>query len=245
LEAEIGIHLPAHGHAAFVNQSGRPIFYIIQEKFPAPATGNKAMHLLPEQGTMDLFEQVLQEFHKVWKFNQRNKDIDVGLDGQVSNWVIQGFDPSQPHLEKDARLAYVDTSSPLLRIKGEEQMDVELFLRPAPSFLAWILRLLFLKDVVERYYDLRLVVIDLLANCCKEQKPELIPDLVVLANKFFTGQAAGLGIEPIDEKEVFSYYREDALIWTLYLFMRKVDRFLHRYIFMRPYPYLLPGHVKR
>ena len=39
------------------------------------------------------------------------------------------------------------------RIEGAEQLNAELFLRSAPSFLAWILRLLFLEDVVDRYYD--------------------------------------------------------------------------------------------
>ena len=52
---------------------------------------------------------------------------------------------------------------------GVEQLDPELFLRSAPSFLVWLLRLLFLKDVVDRYYDFHLVAVDLIANFYKEQ----------------------------------------------------------------------------
>lgn len=245
LEQDIGVHLPRHGHAAFINQSGRPVFYIIQSKLPVPAIGNKAMHLLPREDAVILFECVLHELYKVWIFNQRQADCQVGIDGQVSNWVINQFDPIQPRVEPGVQLSYVDTSTPFIRYHGVEQMEPELFLRSAPSFLAWILRWLFLKDVVARYYDFRLVVIDLLANCCKEQMPELIPDLLVMVNNFFAAQARSLNLEPIEAKEVLSYYREDALIWSLYLSMRRVDRFLHHYILFRPYPYILPGRIKR
>lgn len=245
LEADIGVRLPSHGHAAFVNQRGRPVFYIIQSKLPVPAIGNKAMHLLPREDTVALFECVLHELYKVWIFNQQQADCQVGIDGQISNWVIDGFNPIQPRVEAGVHLSYVDTSTPFIRYHGVEQMEPELFLRSAPSFLAWILRWLYLKDVVARYYDFRLVVIDLLANCCKEQMPELISDLLVMVNNFFGRQARSLDLEPIEEKEVLSYYREDALIWSLYLSMRRVDRFLHRYILFRPYPYILPGRIKR
>jgi len=242
---EIGLNLPAHGHAAFVNKGGHPVFYIIQQKIPAPAIGNKAIHVLPTQDTLVLFRCVLRELFKIWKFNQRQSDFELGIDGQVSNWIIQNFNSNQPKLTSDAELTYLDTSTPFIRTNGVEQLDPELFLRSAPSFLAWILRILYLGEVMDRYYDFRKVVIDLLANCCKEQMPELIPELVEVANGFFATQARHLDIEPIQEKEVFAYYREDALIWVLYLWMRRFDRFLYRYILFRPYPHILPGKTKR
>jgi hypothetical protein len=139
----------------------------------------------------------------------------------------------------------VDTSTPLFRVQGVEQLDTELFLRSAPSFLVWILRRLFLQDVVNRYYDFHLVAVDLAANFYKEQRPELIPDVIATVNDFFSGEAADLGIPPLDEKEVSSYYKGDALIWSLYLSMRKVDRFIRRNVLRRQYPYILPEKVQR
>jgi len=245
LEKEIGINLPKHGYCAFINESGRPIFYIIQEKLSAPGIGNNALHTLEHQDTLKLFKLVMRESFKVWKFSLHHKEIDVGIDGQVSNWIINGFDPQQPAIEDNVSLSYIDTSTPFMRVKRVDQMDPELFLRSAPSFLAWILRIFFLDEVVDRYYDFRKVIIDLLANCYKEQKPELIPDLISLANKFFESEAKALALVLIQEKEVRDYYKEDALIWTLFLSMRRFDRFLHRYILRRTYPYLLPGRVKR
>ena len=239
------MNLPEHGYYAFINENGRPIFYIIQEKLPAPAIGNNALHTITKKDTLMLIECVLRELHKVWKYSKHNDKLEVGIDGQVSNWIIIDFDHLHPVVEANTCLSYIDTSTPFMRLNGAEQMDPELFLRSAPSFLAWILRIFFLDEVVDRYYDFRKVTIDLLANCYKEQKPELIPELILIVNKFFENEAKDLELAPVQEKEVRDYYREDAMIWTLYLSMRRFDRFLHRYILRRTYPYLLPGRIKR
>jgi hypothetical protein len=87
--------------------------------------------------------------------------------------------------------------------------------------------------------------VDLIANFYKEQLPELISGLIAAANDVFAHEVAGLGVEPITAKEVRSYYREDALIWRLYLSMRKTDRFLRTRIARKEYPYILPGKIKR
>ena len=124
-------------------------------------------------------------------------------------------------------------------------MDPELFLRSAPRTLAWILRSFFLQDVLDRYYDFRRVVIDLVANFYKEQRPDLVPDLLEAANEFFEEEMGELAIKPIEEKEVRDYYREDALIWRLYLNMRRLDCFLYTKVLRQEYPYILPGKIKR
>ena len=245
LEEEIGIHLPPHGHAAFLNEAGRPIFYIIQQKLPGSSLGNQVIRLLPSEQVPVLVRFVLLELLKLWRYNCRETVRDVGIDGQISNWALDEFDPEVPNLDGEIRFSYIDTSTPFMRFQGVEQMDPELFLRSAPRFLVWILRLFFLDEVVARYYDLRKVIIDLLANFYKEGKPELVPNLIVVANDFLAGEAVDLGIQLIDEKEVRSYYQEDALIWRLYLNMRRLDRFTYTKILRREYPYILPGKIKR
>ncbi len=239
LEAEIGIQIPTHGYAAFVNDNGRPIFYIIQQKVQANAIGNKALAQLSESDAGILFMQILQEMGKVWAFNQAQEKFQVALDGQISNWVVANFDPA------NSTFLYLDTSTPIFRIDGVEQLEPELFLRAAPSFLRWVLRLFFLDDVMNRYYDLRQVTIDLLANLYKEQLPHLVPDFIIIANGFFGSAMAGLTIQEITEKEVRSYYREDKLIWSLYLSMRRLYRFIQTSLLRKQYPYILPGKVKR
>ena len=112
------------------------------------------------------------------------------------------------------------------------------------SFLVWILRLLFLQDVMTRYYDFRKALIDLAANFHKEQLPELVPEVVDTINGFLVRGRPSEGILPITVNEVRAYYREDAWIWRLYLAFRKVDRSPHA-LLRRPYPYILPNKIKR
>ena len=244
LVEEIGLHLPPHGEILLSRRNGMPVFYIFQPELPSSAIAHRALHLLSPDAVLVLVRRVLEELAKVWQFNQRQSRRQVGIDGQLSNWAIQNFNPENPHVT-DAPLLYFDTSTPLFRVDGQEQLDTELFLRSAPPFLVWILRLLFLKDVVNRYYDLHLVAVDLAANLYKEQKAELIPAVVDVVNAFFAGPAADLGIKPIGEKEVRDYYREDALIWSLFLAMRKFDRFLRTRVAGQEYPYILPERIRR
>lgn len=245
LDEEIGIRLPTNGYVGFLADSGRPILYLIQKLLPSAWLAHKALHMLPAEKTPLLVRRILQEVQKVWEFNHRRRRLQVAIDGQLSNWALEDFDPTHFTLNQPAPLLYLDTSTPLFRVGGNEQLDPELFLRNAPSFMAGLIRLLFLKDVMNRYYDFHLVAVDLLANVYKEQKAELIPELIEATNKFFTGEAAELGIKPVEKKEVRSYYREDAFIWSFYLSARRLDRFIQTRLLRRPYPYILPGQIKR
>jgi len=245
LNEEVGLELPPYDYTSLTSDTGRLVMFLAQKKLVAESVGNKAMHLLPPEETMRLARQIFRELKKVWLFNKEQDKYEIGIDGQISNWSIKGFVPDNPRLPDEIELVYFDTSTPLFRVDGVEQLDPELFLRSAPSFMVWLVRWLFLEDVMTRYYDFRLVAIDLVGNFYKEQLPEMIPELVDMANDFFTGEAEELGIAPITIKDVKSYYREDALIWTLYLSMRKFDRFLRTKILRKEYPYILPGKIKR
>ena len=246
LEGQIGIGLPVHGYAIVSNPAGRPIFYILQKKVPPYSLGNNAIHLLNRQGVLTLFERVLQELLKLWSFNDSQETNKVSLDGQISNWVIDGFDPDTQELEQDVPLLYIDTSTPLYLINGIEQFDPELILRTTPRLLAMIIRKFFLEDVMTRYYDPRQVTVDILANFYKEQRPDLIPELVLAANRFFAhDRAKAFNVAAIQEKEVSDYYREDAFIWSFLSAARRFDRFLYLKMLRRDYPYILPGKVKR
>ena len=245
LQQEASLHLPAHSFASLTSRAGRPVLYIIQRRLSAASIGNQALHVLPDDMVLPLVRRVLREMLPVWAFNRRQEHVQISLDGQISNWSIEGFDPAQPFVDGTTPLLYLDTSTPLFRVDGQDQLDAEIFLRSAPSFLAWILRLLFLEDVVNRYYDFRRVAIDLVANFQKEQRGDLIPAVLDVVNGFFENEAANLAIEPIALKEIESYYREDALIWTLYLSFRRIDRFLQTKILRRDYPYILPGKIQR
>ncbi|MCX7839250.1 MAG: DUF6206 family protein [Anaerolineae bacterium] len=234
LEEEIGLRLPPHDHVVITNARGRPVFYIVQQKFPADSMGTAILQRATPDQVGTLVEHVLHQVCKVWQFNRQHQHLQIAIDETFSNWAWSGHD-----------LFYVDTSTPLFRVNGVEQLDTELFLRSAPSFLVWILRLFFLHDVVNRYYDPHRVLVDLIANFYKDQRPDLVPMGVRAVNEFLATHAREFDIAPLTEKEVRDYYREDAFIWSLYLAMRKVDRFLRTRLLRGEYPYILPEKIVR
>lgn len=246
LEERVGIKIPQSAIVHLIDETkGKAVVYIVQEKLPVEDIMNKVLHQIPAKDVKKLVVAVLKEAAKVYSFNEQHRGtLELAIDGQISNWAILNFDPKNMDMSDPIELAYFDTSTPFLRRDGVEQLDPELFLRSAPSFLTWILKLLFLDDVMNRYYDFRKVTVDIIANFYKEQLPELVPDLIETVNEFFTVQIRGGVMEPLTVKEINAYYREDAWIWRLYLIFRRVDRYLHR-LLGKDYPYILPGRIKR
>lgn len=246
LQEEIGVRVAA-GEMVRLPQTraGHLVVYLVQERFPAGSIGNAMIHRLDPEGRRQLVLAVLRELQKVFAFNRRHRGaLELGIDGQISNWAVVPFDEAADRPAGPFHLVYLDTTTPLLSRSGVEQLNPELFLRSAPSFLVWVLRMLFLQDVMTRYYDFRKVIMDLIANFYKEQLPAMVPALVETANAFLAGEAAEFGIPPLTVQEIRSYYQEDAWIWRLYLAFRKVDRELH-YLMGRHYPYILPAAVRR
>lgn len=240
----VGLRIPPYDSAVITTAAGRQVVFDIQRKLDPLSMGNRVIESIAPEDIILMVRLLLRELKKIWDFNRKSSDLEIGIDGQISNWAIVDFDQKRSITER-TEFYYIDTSTPLFRREGVEQLNPELFLRAAPSFLVWLIRWLFLEDVMTRYYDFHLVAIDLIGNFYKEQRPELIPGLIEVSNDFFKNEAAELDIEPITEKEVKSYYREDAWIWRLFLAFRKIDRFLKTRIARKPYPFILPGKIKR
>lgn len=225
--------------------NGNLVVYIIQEKIDHNSLAHRAIHSLQVGDVARLFGAILGEIGRIFAYNKRHQGrAEIGFDAQMSNWSIAGYEGDNGRLPDDIDLIYIDTSSPLLRLQGVEQLDPELFLRSAPSFMRWVIRLLFLDEVMNRYYNPRQVVIDVLANLYKEKRVDVIPALVAEANTFLAESTGPEPFEPVTETEVGNYYREDARIWRVYLGARRIDRRLHR-LLGRPYPYVLPGRIER
>lgn len=229
-----GLNLP-DDDTAVVHVPGRPVVvYIAQERLPAIGFGHHLLRDLTEGACFQLVEQVAGEIAKVWQYNDASApDVELALDGQISNWVRR--EESQ-----GGKLVYIDTSTPFLRLAGVEQLDPEPLLKSVPAFLRWIIKWLFVDDVMNRYYDHRQVLIDIAANFYKEQRPELIPGAIDIFNRQLLG-----GEEPLTTKDVEKYYREDKMIWRLFLAFRQVDRFLTTQLLRRRYEFILPGKIER
>ena len=245
LSQDVGLNLPKYDVVWFKDNEDKIQFYCIQEKISSESVGNKVIHDLSTEDVKTLILLVMREMKKVWVHSKNHETLDLGLDGQISNFAIIGYDPNNPKIEKDTKLLYFDTSTPMFRKNGIEAMDAELFLESTPSFLRFLVKAAFLDEVIDRYYDWRLVTIDLIANFFKEQKPELIPGIIRQVNKFFKEEASEFNIEPITFEEVQKYYKNDKMIWVIFQNARKIDRYIKTKLFKKKYDFYLPGKIKR
>jgi hypothetical protein len=234
LLTDAGLRLPEHD-TFIIEPDGRPVAVYIAQKFiPSRHFGHRKIHQGNQGDIQLLFETIVAQTAGIWRYNRRHQaTLEMALDGQLSNWAWFN-DQARP------LIYYIDTSTPLFRKNGIEQLDPELFLKSAPVFLRWILRWLFLKDVIERYYDQRQVYTDLAANLYKEQRPDLIPEVITIINR-----QLGTDHQPLTVAEVEKYYREDKIIWSSYLFFRRIDRWLTTQLLRRRYEYILPGKIRR
>ena len=231
---EAGLVLPQDG-TGIVALEGRPVvLYIGQALLPPERFGHKLIHSLDKKKAIVLIQKVAASISRIWEYNNRVKPgIELALDGQISNWVWLDDDP-------ESELVYVDTSTPLFRMDGRLQLDAELFLQSAPSFLRWIIRRLFLEDVLTRYFDIRKVFTDLAANLFKEQRSDLIPAALEIINRYLSDTQ-----KPMTAGEIEKYYKEDKIIWQVFLGFRRIDCWLKTKVQRGRYEFILPGKIKR
>jgi hypothetical protein len=151
----------------------------------------------------------------------------LGLDAQLANWVWD-----------DDGLTYIDVSTPLIwSADGECRLDVDLMAQAFP----WALRPALVRFVAPRiedtYRDLREVYFDLCGNLLKEGLDAWLPAFLGEVNRHLA--------EPMTGGEVQRYYHSDRRLWTTLLMIRRIDRAWRRRVRRTPYPFLLPGKVKR
>jgi hypothetical protein len=228
---QAGINLP-WDDAVIIELPDRPVvIYFAQQRFDASLFCHHLIHTLDEREREAMLIQILTALTGIWGFNQDHTPrLEIAVDSQLSNWVWRNENGAQ-------KLYLVDTSTPFIRKNGVEQLDVGLLLQSAPSYIRWLIRLLNLDDVIDRYYDHKNVLTDLIANLYKEQRPELIPQFLILVNPYLK--------DPLTRKEIDRYYKEDKMIWTLFSALRKLDRFICVRLLKKRYEFILPGRVKR
>lgn len=217
--------LPCVTLRAYNPAGGRPVVYIIQELIDEDWLGHQAIYRLCAPDIDRLLTLILQETAKVFDLNAAHQGgQEIGFDPRFSNWAILGFDPEKPCLTERMRLAYLDTSTPLMRNRGQEQFDREPFIRGMPALLPKFLRRSALNELITRYYDFRRAVVDMLANLYFEGRPELVPWLTDSVNWFFLAERADTHFRPLTVAEVEAHHRRDRISWRAYLAARRLTR---------------------
>lgn len=204
---------------------GRIILYIVQEQALEDATGHWAIYRLSPNDVNRLLLGVLAEAARVFDFNQQHRGTqELGFDLRLSNWTILGFDPERPFLPERHRLAYLDTSTPLMRRNGRELLDMDIFLRSMPAYIPGFVRRSVLSDFASRYYDFRRAVVDLIADLHSEGRADLIPWLTDTVNWFFLAERNAEHFQPLTVTEVNAYHRRDMRYWQTYTALRRLVR---------------------
>lgn len=229
-----GLTLPGQATAVVPMTAGGAALYIAQVRLPGASFGHHLIHREQRGSVLGFIRTVVAAIDRVWAFTAAHRPrLELALDGQLSNWARHPGAPGRA-------LVYIDTSTPLFRLEGREQLDPEKLLKSAPAPLRWILRRFFLTDVMNRYYDYRSVLTDLIANLHKEQRPDLIGPVTETVN-----HCAALLEQPIEAAVVNRYYRSDRIIWSLFLAFRRLDRWSSRHLLGRRYEFILPGSIQR
>lgn len=245
ITGEIGIQIPPQKILFLPTRENEIQLYALQHKIAIETVGHQLLHIFSADECAMFFHSILGELKKIAHYNRSQEKVQLAIDAQISNWAWPAFKLNEILATGEIRLVYIDTSTPLFQINTREQLDPELFLKSAPFFLRPIIRAFFLEDVLNRYYDIHLNIIDLIANFYKESHPEYIPRMIKEANNFFLSEMAEFQVQPITLDEVKKYYREDAFIWRFFLAARKIDRFITEKILRKKYPFRLPDYVKR
>lgn len=205
---------------------GSHIVYVVQPLLDAAGLAPKWLGALPE--TPEGEQAVARVIDAVVAATVRCVSSTVGLDAQLSNWVLV-------HDE----LRYLDVTTPMLsEPRGQPRLDADLFLASLPALLRGIVKRFVLPDILARYHDRRRALRDLVANLHKERLTRLVPAFLARCNRDLEGA-------PLTVEECLKDYRSDAATWALLQRLRRWDRAWQRLVRRRTYPFLLPGHIER
>jgi hypothetical protein len=238
LEA-IGIAVPWHDNLHQQRPDGKWVVYNRQERFPASQVACLMIRQAPEALNRELFQLVLAKLALLFAHNRKHPEQLIGFDGQISNWILPDYHEGASDVSRDSSILYIDSSTPLLRYDGAEQLDTELFLKSVPAIFRPVIRAFMLQEILDRYYRPRDVVLDLVASYITHHRPDLVPALVEEANRFLAGAVPQA--KPLTVKEITAYNRQDVMIWQFFRTLKRIDRYISERFLGKTYEQRLPS----
>ncbi len=241
LSEKLGIQTPYAQHSLIAGREGRWLVYNLQEKLPQKSIACLIIQVAEQNLIEELFLRLLNELKKVFFWNLEHPEYQIGLDAQISNWALLEFRPEKTRLEECEPLLYIDTSTPMIRKHGKEQLDTEVFIKSIPLILRPIIRWTLLQEVLDRYYRPRDVILDLIASFITHHRPDLVKRMVELANQWMGSELKELNLAPFHPGQIFRYNQQDVLIWKFFRQMKRMDKFITEKILGRTYEQRLPS----
>lgn len=196
------------------------VAYVVQPVVPLSSLGPALLRGCDPSTGHPLIDEIVAAAARV-------VDSRVGLDAQLSNWVYL-----------DGQAQYLDVTTPMLMgDDGRTLLDADLFLAAFPWLMRGPIKRFVLPSILQRYHNLRTVLLDLCANLVKERLTGWMPTFIAAANARLDA--------PLSAEEADRDYRSDARMWEVMLRLRRLDRAWQRRVRRRIYPFLLPGTIRR
>lgn len=230
LKNKVGISIPEQFGIALNLKS--PVFYSVQKKLPKDWLCQFVFNSLENPSDVqNLVSRIIAEIKKLCSFNSlKDHSFKIGIDGQLSNWAVEGG------LDKvksgEISLLYIDTSTPLIKQNGQEKLPADNFLSSTPPVLKTLIKKMFMKEVLERYYDCRSIILDFSSNLLNESNRENIKIALDLISRQ----------EGITLDDIISYHKRDYIIWKTFWISRRLHRFIITK-FGKEYKFLIPPKV--
>jgi len=236
---DVGVHVVATAAVPIAVEGRAPVVYLLQPRLDGAGLGNAILRSADDRTLCARLDAVLGDCRRVLLANRAPVDDRTAtVDGQLSNWHFDRDLASPPLL--------IDVGTPFMRRHGAYEIDIGLFLAPAPPVVRQLFRRLrIVETYLDTFFDPRLLLVDLLGNFHKEGRPDRIDAAVAHVNTWLRSTGSDLGVEPIARAEVDRYYSKDAKLLEFYLKVRRLDRFVRTRIFRRVYPFVLPGPIRR
>lgn len=240
LRDTVGLNVVEQRCIPITNAAGEYVLYIAQLRQPADAMVDRVLARCSDEEAAAVFAAIVRNVLRVWYRNEIEKELEVpgsvmGLDAQLSNWAVAVEDG------RVVDMMYLDTGTPFFRRLDQDHLEPGLFLSGLPMAFARSTRHRYIVDVLTRYYDLRIVLIDLVAGLYAIDQVARVPLALEVVNHVVTTEAADLRIEPITLREVERFAGDDRRYWRRFLSLSRFKRFTSTRIFRRKYPFLLPG----
>lgn len=219
LRDEIGIAVPHFAARITEPEPGRVQVFVIQEWVDPASVGHEILRTISPPAAERLYSAILRQYEKLFRYNQsRAADgYQVGLDGQIPNWAVVGYGGDPEALTGEEPLLYLDTNVPMIRIGGRDVVRTDLYFQALPGAARWLIKRLKIdQEVMDRYFQMRIILLDFLGNLLVRHRPDLVPPLLALTNQALAGPLAAGGFAPLTLAEVEKYYRSDVATWRLW-----------------------------
>lgn len=219
LRDQVGIQVP-HFEARIAEQgNGQVLIFVVQERVDPAAVCHEILRTISPRAAERLYRPILREYAKYLRFNQARaaEGYQLGLDGQIPNWAVVGYDGDPERLTGEEPLLYLDTNVPMIRLQGRDVVSADMYFQALPALARRIIKTIKIdQEVMDRYFDLRLIMLDFLGNIIVRHREDLVPRLIEVSNEALAGPLAAGDMAPFTEAEVRRYYRSDVATWRLW-----------------------------